>query len=158
MNAVLQIPTRDARAIDDICRDLRAGHGSIVPFAVGLAGPVLEVAAPKGVRRMGLLCVAPVPTLKLWPASGFPLAVAAANRAFPAALDKLGESAAPLVGDDLPALLALLAAVRDLTAGMRLPIPRVGSAVTSTGRACHIAWASALPLGDVQAAFLKSVA
>jgi hypothetical protein len=158
MNAEILIPTRNAGAIDDICRDLRAGHGSIVPFGEGLAGPILEVAAPKGVRRMGLLCVATVPTLRLWPTRGFPIAVAAANRGFPAALDKLGESATPLVGDDLPALLALLAAVRDLTAGMRLPIPKVGSVVTSAGRACHIAWASALPLGDVQAAFLKSVA
>lgn len=121
----------------------------------------LEVLGPKGLRPGGGdLFTAPVPTVQLWSPTSCqrPIAKAAANRDFPAGLDTVATRAAHLVGHELPVLLALLAALRDETASMRFRIPSAGDLVTSTGRPTVSAWATALSLGDVQAAVLKAVA
>lgn len=127
---------------------------------------------PEGTTRIDLMgpngmiggkddfLVAPIPTLRLWSpsATSRPIAIAAANRDFPEALDALARRATPLVGDELPMLLAVLAVVREETAGMRFRIPAVGDAVTATGRPGIAAWASALSLSDIQVVVLNSVA
>ena len=121
----------------------------------------LEVLGPKGLRpEGGDLFTAPVPTVQLWSPTSCqrPIAKATANRDFPAGLETVATRAAPLVGPELPVLLALLAALRDETATMRFRIPSVGDLVTSTGRPTVSAWAAALSLGDIQAAVLKAVA
>jgi hypothetical protein len=104
--------------------------------------------------------VAPVPTLRLWSptATSRPIAIAAANKDFPEALDALTRRATPLVGDELPMLLAMLAVVREETGGMLFRIPSVGDNVTASGRPGISAWASALSVADIQAAVLKAVA
>ena len=107
----------------------------------------------------GFLC-APVPTLRLWSptATARPIAQAAANKDFPAGLAAIARRAAPLVGDELPLLLALLTTVREETAGMRFRTPAVGALVTASGRPSVESWAFALSLADIQVAVLKSVA
>lgn len=121
----------------------------------------LEVLGPKGLRpEGGDLFTASVPTVQLWSPTSCqrPIAKAAANRDFPAGLDTVATRAAPLVGQELPVVLALLAALREEAATMRFRIPSVGDGVTSTGRPTALAWMSALSLADVEAAFLDAVA
>ncbi len=145
-----------ARLLDDVRSLVRSGHGAIVTFG-SPTGTVLELAGPKGMHPGGELCAAPVPTVRLWATWGdVPLAVAAANQDFPAGLATVAEHAGPLVGGDLPALLALLAAVREVTDGMRFRVPTVGDAVIEEGVPTAAAWASCLPLGALQAAIVKA--
>lgn len=121
----------------------------------------LEVLGPKGLRPGGGdLFTAPVPTVQLWSPTSCqrPIAKAAANRDFPAGLDTVATRAAPLVGHELPVVLALLSALRDEAATMRFRVPNVGELVTSTGRPSVAAWSAALSLGDLQTAVLKAVA
>jgi len=103
---------------------------------------------------------ASVPTVRLWsPGScSRPLAVAAANRGFPEALDALAERARPLVGDEHRVLLALLATVRDHAPLLRPRVPKVGTAFTSSGTPSMAAFVSCLGLGDVEDSILKAVA
>ena len=145
-----------ARILDDIRGTVRSGHGAIITFG-SPTGTVLELAGPKGMHPGGELCAAPVPTIRLWATWGdVPLAVAAANQDFPAGLAAVADRAGPLVGDDLPALLALLAAVREVTEGMRFRVPTVGDDVTEEGVPSAAGWASCLPLGALQAAIAKA--
>jgi hypothetical protein len=123
----------------------------------------VDVLGPKGMvggEDGGGLFVAPVPTVRLWSPGSLsrPLAVAAANRAFPEALDALAERARPLVGDEHRVLLALLATVRDHAPRLRPRVPKVGTAITSSGTPSLAAFASCLGLGDVEESILKAVA
>lgn len=122
----------------------------------------VDVLGPKGMvggAHDGFF-VAPVPTVRLWSpgSSSRPLAVAAANRAFPEALDALAERARPLVGDEHRVLLALLATVRDHAPRLRPRVPKVGMAITSSGTPSLAAFVSCLGLGDVEDSILKAVA
>lgn len=103
---------------------------------------------------------APVPTVRLWSPGSCcrPLAVAAANRGFPEALDALAERARPLVGDEHRVLLVLLATVRDHAPRLRQRVPKVGAAITSSGTPSMAAFASCLGLGDIEDSILKAVA
>lgn len=139
-----------ARIIDNIRGIVRSGHGALVTFD-GSPDAVLELAGPKGMHPGGDLCAAPVPTIRLWATwGGPPLAVAAANQNFTAALGTVAERAKPLVGSEHEALLALLLAVREVTDGMRFRVPLVGEVVTEEGEPSFAAWASCLPLGVLQ--------
>ncbi|MBM4367183.1 MAG: hypothetical protein FJ102_13300 [Deltaproteobacteria bacterium] len=153
---------RIARAIAPVRVALREGRSLLCCFDQPIGTTRLDLLGPHGMiggSDDGFL-VAPVPTLRLWSptATSRPIAIAAANKDFPEALDALARRATPLVGDELPMLLALLAVVREETAGMRFRIPGVGDAVTASGRPGIAAWASALSLADIQAAVLKAVA
>lgn len=122
----------------------------------------VEVLGPKGMvggADDGFF-VAPVPTVRLWsPGScSRPLAVAAANRAFPETLGALAERARPLVGDEHRVLLALLATVRDHAPRLRPRVPKVGTAITSSATPSLAAFVSCLGLGDVEDSILKAVA
>jgi len=121
----------------------------------------LDVLGPNGmVGGNDGFFTAPVPTVRLWsPGSGSrPLAVAAANRGFPEALDVLAERARPLVGDEHRVLLALLATVRDHAPRLRPRVPKVGTAITSSGTPSLAAFVSCLGLGDVEHSILRAVA
>ena len=153
---------RVARAVAPVRTAIRDGRSALFCFDQPIGTTRLDLLGPNGMsggNRDGFL-VASVPTLQLWsPTSTHrPIAKAAANADFPAGLDAIARRAAPLVGDELPLLLAMLAAIREETAGMCFRVPTVGDAVTSTGRPTAAAWMSALSLADIQAAMLKSVA
>ncbi len=139
--------------------DVRAGRSCLVTFDRPEGIAWLDILGPAGMRGNDPdSFTAPVLTVRLWPAGGgsAPLAVAAANRDFPAELDHLAERARPVVGDEWRLLVAVLATVRDATAGMRFRIPSVGDAVTEVGTPSGHAWASCLTLGDLQSAILRS--
>ena len=151
-----------ARHVELLRATVRAGHAMLYTFdRTDGSSTRLDVMGPKGLRPGGLdFLTASVPTVQLWSptATQRPIAKAAANRDFPAGLDAIAKRAAPLVRDELPILLALLAALRDETAGMRFRVPSVGEMVTSRGRPTSDAWASALSMADIEAAMLKAVA
>ena len=113
----------------------------------------LDVMGPRGMAgdTDGFLA-APVPTVRLWSSGSLsrPLAVAAANRNFPAALDAVAERARPLVGDEYNVLLALLATIRDQGPRLRPRVPVVGVAFTSSGSPSLSAFATCLGLGDLE--------
>ena len=87
-----------------------------------------------------------------------PLAVAAANRNFPEALDALAERARPLVGPEYGVLFALLACVREHAPRLRPRVPTVGLAFTSSGTPSLSAFTSCLGLGDLEESFVRAVA
>lgn len=151
-----------ARHVAHLRSTVREGHSVLYTFdREDGTFTRLEVLGPKGLRpEGGDLFTAPVPTVQLWSPTSCqrPIAKAAANRDFPAGLDTVATRAAPLVGHELPVLLALLAALRDETATMRFRIPAVGDRVTSTGRPTASAWMVALSPADMEAALLEAVA
>lgn len=134
--------------------DIRAGRSFLVTYDHPDGVGWLDVLGPEGMRggpQDGEF-VAPVPTVRLWQPGGgpAPLAIAAANRAFPLELDRLAERARPLVRDEYPTLVLLLAAVREATAGLRFRVPTVGESVTEQGIPTLAPWASCLPLGVLE--------
>jgi hypothetical protein len=151
-----------ARHVAYLRTTIRDGHSVLYTFDRDDGTSTrLEMLGPKGLRPAGGdLFIAPVPTVQLWSPTACqrPIAKAAANRDFPAGLDTVAARAAPLVGDELPVLLALLGALREETAAMRFRIPSVGEVVTSAGRPTTSAWMSALSLADIEAALLDAVA
>lgn len=151
-----------SRAVGPVRDAVRAGRSIFCCFDHANGSTRLDLLGPNGMiggSDDGFLC-APVPTLRLWSptATARPIALAAANKDFPAGLDTIARRAAPLIGDELPLLLAMLAAVQEETAGMRFRTPNVGDLVTSSGRPTTAAWMSALSLADIQAAVFKAVA
>lgn len=151
-----------ARVVGPVRDAVRAGRSMFCCFDHPNGTTRLDLLGPNGMiggSDDGFLC-ASVPTLRLWSptATCRPIAQAAANRDFPAGLDTIARRAAPLIGDELPMLLAMLAVVREETAGMRFGVPAVGDRVTSSGRPTAQAWALALSLADIEAAMLKAVA
>jgi hypothetical protein len=121
----------------------------------------VDVLGPRGmIGGEDGMFLAPVPTVRLWTpgAASRPLAVAAANRGFPEALDALAERARPLVGYEFAVLLALLATVRDHAPRLRPRVPKVPMAFTSSGAPSVAAFVSCLGLGDVEDSILKAVA
>ena len=151
-----------SRAVGPVRDAVRAGRSMLWCFDHPTGTTRLDLMGPNGMiggASDGFLC-APVPTLRLWSptATARPIALAAANKDFPAGLDAIARRAAPLIGDELPLLLAMLAAVQEETAGMRFRTPNVGDLVTSSGRPTAAAWMSALSLADIQVAVLKAVA
>ena len=153
---------RIARAIGPIRAAVREGRSLFCCFDQPIGTTRLDLLGPNGMiggSNDGFLC-ASVPTLRLWSptATARPIALAAANKDFPSGLDTIARRAAPLIGDELPLVLAMLAAVQEETAGMRFRTPNVGDLMTSSGRPTAAAWMSALSLADIQAAVLKAVA
>lgn len=140
--------------LDTLRTDVRAGRSCIVTYDHPDGVGWLDVFGPEGMRggpRDGAF-TAPVPTVRLWQPGGgvAPLAVAAANRAFPLELDRLAERARPLVRDEYPTLVLLLATIRETTSGLRFRVPMVGESVTEEGAPALIPWASCLPLGVLE--------
>lgn len=145
-------------ALIDNIRDLvRTGYGGLVTFEAPNA-PWLEIAGPKGMQPDGQLCGAPVPTVRLRRnGDATPLAEAAANDDFSGGLSTIAECARPLVGDEFPALLALLGAVHEASGAKRRRVPKVGGCVTETGGPPSVhAWMSCLTLGDLQSAVARA--
>lgn len=151
-----------ARHVAFLRETLSEGYSSIYCFDhMDGTSTRVEVMGPRGMRGGddGFLA-APVPTVRLWsPGSqSRPLAVAAANRGFPDALDAVAERARPLVGDEHAILLALLATVRDHAPRLRPRVPVVGTAFTSSGAPSIAAFISCLGLGDMEESILRAVA
>lgn len=153
---------RVARAVAPVRVALREGRSLLCCFDRPEGLTRIDLMGPNGMTGGGddAFLVAPVPTLRLWSptATSRPIAIAAANKDLPEALNAFARRATPLVGDELPMLLAMLAVVREETASMRFRIPSVGDTVTASGRPGIAAWASALSLADIQVAVLKAVA
>lgn len=80
----------------------------------------------------------------------------AANEALVTRLAQVEDRARPLVGEELPFLVALLVGLREGVLGARPRVPLVGDAVTSTGVPDLDAWASCLALGDIQGTLLRA--
>jgi hypothetical protein len=153
---------RIARAIAPVRAAVREGRSLFCCFDQPNGTTRLDLLGPNGMiggSNDGFL-YASVPTLRLWSPTAMarPIAQAAANKDFPAGLNTIARRAAPLLGDELPLLLAMLVAVQEETAGMRFRSPNVGDLITSSGRPTAEAWMSALSLADIQAAVLKAVA
>ncbi len=151
-----------ARAVQPVRAAIRAGRSIFCCFDHANGTTRLDLLGPNGMSggsNDGFLC-ASVPTVRLWSptATARPIAQAAANKDFPAGLDAIARRAAPLIGDELPLLLAMLAIVREETAGMDFRTPNVGDLVTNSGRPTAAAWMSKLSLADIQAAVVKAVA
>lgn len=151
-----------SRAVGPVRDAVRAGRSMFCCFDQANGTTRLDLLGPNGMMggaNDGFLC-ASVPTLRLWSptATTRPIALAAANKDFPAGLDAIARRAAPLIGDELPLLLAILAAIQEETAGMRFRPPNVGDLITSSGCPTAGAWLSALSLADIQAAVFKAVA
>ncbi len=147
------------RLLDDLRTDVRAGRSCIVTYEHPDGVGWLDVFGPNGMRGGDdNAFTAPVPTVRLWRPGGgpAPLAVAAANRAFPLELDRLAERARPLVRDEYATLVVVLATIREATSGLRFRVPLVGEVVTEEGSPSPAAWASCLPLGALQAAIQRA--
>ncbi len=118
------IPTTiPPRVLDTLRTDVRAGRSCIITYDHPDGTGWLDVFGPEGMRGGpddGAF-TAPIPTVRLWQPGGgtAPLAEAVANRAFPLELDRLAERARPLVRDEYPTLLLLLATIREATTGLR---------------------------------------
>ncbi len=149
------LPSQTA-LIDNIRDVVRTGYGALITFEAPDA-PWLEIAGPNGMQPGGHLFGAPVPTVRLRRnGDAWPLAEAAANNDFSGGLSTLAECAKPFVGDEFPALLALLGAVHEASGAKRRRVPKVGGCITETGVPSVHAWMSCLTLGDLQAAVAKA--
>jgi hypothetical protein len=147
-------PPKHFRVVEEVRELVRSGYGALVTFEAPGA-PWLEIAGPNGPG--GDFLAAPVPTLRLRAqGEGSPLAIAAVNDNFPAGLNAIAERARPFVGDEFPALLTLLGAIREASGVKRSRVPTVGACVTETGTPDPHAWMSCLSLGDLQAAVLRA--
>ncbi len=148
------------RLLETLGTDVRAGRSCIVTYEHPDGVGWLDVFGPNGMRGGGDdgAFTAPVPTVRFWRPGGgtAPLAVAAANRAFPLELDRLAERARPLVRDEYATLVLVLATIREATSGLRFRVPLVGEVVTEEGDPSPAAWASCLPLGALQAAIQRA--
>lgn len=146
--------TLPLHVLDAIRTDVRAGRSCIVTYDHPDGVGWLDVFGPNGMRGGGDegAFTAPVPTVRLWQPGGgpAPLAVAAANRAFPLELDRLAERARPWVRDEYPTLVLLLTTIREATSGLRFRVPTVGESVTEEGSPSLGPWASCLPLGVLE--------
>jgi len=152
-----------ARQVEVLRDTLREGYSVLYAFDdEDGATTRVDVMGPRGMKggNDGGFLSAPVPTVRLWSPAALsrPLAVAAANRNFPAALDAVAERARPLVGDEYRLLLALLATVREHAPRLRPRVPTVGSAFTSSGTPSLSAFTSCLGLGDLEESFVRAVA
>ena len=141
---------------------LRDGYSSFYDFEHDAGTSTrLDVLGPKGMRGGddGNFAAA-VPTVRLWSPGSLtrPLAVAAANRAFPTALNAVAERARPLVGAEFSVLLALLSTIREHAPRLRPRVPVVGPAFTSSGTPSLSAFASCLGLGDFEESIVRAVA
>ena len=121
----------------------------------------MELHGPRGVGEPDGYLQAPVPTLHLCVPElhRFPVAVAAANRDFPAELDALEASARPhLFADEHAWLVVLLRTLRDAVPKRRPRIPKVGKRLETIGQPNIFAWSSALSLSDLETALRRAVA
>jgi hypothetical protein len=149
---------RTTQAVVEQVRALvRAGRGALVTFERPDA-PWLEVAGPNGMGVAdGGLGHAEVPTLRLHRnGDAHPLAVASADGDFAVGLHAIAEFSRPLLGDEHPLLVALLAAVRDAAADRRPRTPQAGTNVRETGAPDAAGFLSCLTLGDLQGAVERS--
>lgn len=157
MTAALRITDRDLAVLH---QDVRTGHACLCSFegAKGLAW--LDVMGPRGMRPDGDWLRADVPTLRFWPGpSPGPVAVAAANDRFDRHLRALADAARPVLPRDEALLLAeVLAVVQAAVKAGPSRLPTLGPRLSRCGSPDATAWASALSLADLQAAFEKAVA
>ena len=152
-----------ARQVAVLRDTLREGYSVLYAFDdEDGATTRVDVMGPRGMKggTDGGFLAATVPTVRLWSPSALtrPLAVAAANRNFPEALDALAERARPLVGPEYGVLFALLACVREHAPRLRPRVPTVGLAFTSSGTPSLSAFTSCLGLGDLEESFVWAVA
>lgn len=152
-----QKPTNAAATIERVRSLVRSGHGALIAFD-GPDAPWLEIAGPNGMAPgSDGFGVAPVPTLRLHRnGEAGPVAVAVANEQFAEGLHAIAQFARPLLGAEHPALVALLAAVRDAAADKRPRAPQVGAQLRETGSPNPAGWLSCLTLGDLQWAVEQS--
>lgn len=140
--------------------DVRAGRSWIAIFGPGDDVPRLDFLGQKGFRGGGGFFRANPPLLRLWPTCCAPDPLAelplAANDALVTRLAQVEDRARPLVGEELPFLIALLVGLREGVLGARPRVPLVGDAVTSAGTPDLAAWASCLALGDFQGTLLRA--
>lgn len=136
--------------------DVRAGRSLFITFDDPSCTARLDILGPAGMDGDPAYLQAPVPTVRLWGAGPEPIAVAAANRAFPAELERVAQRARPLVGAEWPLLVTVLATVREATNGMRFRVQTVGDTITEIGKPDARIWRSCLSLGDLQTAVLHA--
>jgi hypothetical protein len=140
--------------------DVRAGRSWVATFGPGDDVPRLDFLGQKGFRGGDGFFQADPPLLRLWPTCCAPDPLAelplAANEALVTRLAEVEDRARPLVGDELPFLVALLVGLRQGVLGVRPRVPLVGATVTSTGAPDLDAWASCLALGDIQWTLLRA--
>ena len=149
------------RLVQDMCVETRAGWSWMLMLSRHEAPGWLAFHGPKGARSGADEEIAPTAgaaRLELWPASGSsrPLIAVpiAANRRLADDLRRVhAHPVAPRAGWLL--FLALLHAL-DEAARARPRVPGVGDALSSTGAPTLGAWASALTLGDLEAALLRA--
>ena len=151
------LPPNHSAVIANVGEIVRTGHGALIAFD-GPDTPWLEIAGPNGMSPGGgAFGVAPVPTLRLHRnGEAGPLAVAVANDQFAEGLHTIAQFARPLLGDEHPALVALLAAVRDAASDKRPRAPQVGTRLRESGSPDPAGWLSCLTLGDLQRAVAES--
>jgi len=141
--------------------EVRQGWGGLAVLHGPRGLSWMELYGPRGVGKSDGYLQAPVPTLhlcvpELHPA---PVAVAAANRDFPAELQALEATARPhLFADEHAWLRVLLRTVRDAVPKRRPRIPKVGRRVETIGQPNIFGWSSALSLSDLETALRRAVA
>lgn len=135
---------------------VRAGYGALLTFET--PGAWLELAGPNGAMGdEGDLWRAPVTTVRLVRegAEGV-VATAARDEAFARALDTLADEARPHAGHEYAELVAVLRAIREVTAKPRTRMPTVGPALREHGEPSLTAWLSCLTLADLEGALAES--
>lgn len=156
MTAALRITDRELALLH---QDVRTGHAFLCTFEGANGTAWLEVLGPRGARPAGEWLRAEVPTLRLWPGPGpGPVAVAVANDRFDRHLRGIADAARPLLPSDEALLLAeVLAVVQAAVKAGPRHLPTVGPRLSRSGTPDPSAWASALSLADLQAAFHRSL-
>ena len=155
---ILSLAPADLEALRS---DLRDGRSFVATFRGPGGIAAVEVMGPRGMRPAGDYLAAPVRTLRLWVTGRphAPEAVATLGQDFEAGLRAIEERARRHVDPEaMPALAALLHEVRSALARPRPRVPSVGRDVTEAGVPSFRAWASCIPLGDLEAALQKAVA
>jgi hypothetical protein len=142
--------------IEDVSALVRAGYGGLVTF--DNPGAWIELAGPRGGRGGdGATWRAPVTTVRLVrEGQAGIVAEAAADGAFARMLDTLAEHARPFSGDDHVTLVAMLRAVRELSAKPRTRMPTVGPGLVEHGEPSLDAWLSCLTLADLERSLEES--
>lgn len=142
--------------VNDVSALVRAGYGGLVTFANPAAW--IELAGPRGGRGdAGPTWQAPVTTVRLVrEGKAGVVTEASADGAFARMLDTIAEQARPFAGDDHATLVAMLRAIRELSAKPRERMPTVGPEFVEHGEPNLLAWLSCLTLADLEQAMSDS--
>lgn len=142
--------------VNDVSALVRAGYGGLVTF--DRPGAWIELAGPRGSQGGDdAKWQAPVTTVRLVrEGKAGVVAEAAADGAFARLLDAIAEEARPFSGDDHATLVAMLRAIRELSAKPRTRMPTVGPEMVEHGEPNLYAWLSCLTLADLEQAMSDS--